>query len=154
KPAVVPRTVTPQISHLNRSTALNTRLQSTPPSESAPPHSVVGGGGDGGTITGEVEPGGSGRWLIVMERVPLQVAPGVASENCGSLADEVWQVRYRALTADRRAGRRNPVQSPGGTDARWCGRNGVARHARGRCCPIRSANPPRSAITTMPLVPS
>ena len=61
KPAVVPRTVTPQISHLNRSTALNTRRQSTPPSDPAPPHSVVGGGEDGGTITGAVEPGGSGR---------------------------------------------------------------------------------------------
>src|SRR2546427_11881225 len=101
-PAVVPRPVTPQISHLNRSTALNPRLQSTPPSESAPPHSVVGGGGDGGTITGEVEPGGSGRGLIVMERVPLQVALGVASENRGSLADEAGEGPYRSLPAARR----------------------------------------------------
>src|SRR6266487_5851236 len=84
KPAIVPSSVTPQISHLKRRTALNARRQSTPPSDSAPPHAALTGGTDGGTITGGVEPGGSGRWLIVMEYVPLGVARGVAVLSCVS----------------------------------------------------------------------
>src|SRR5207244_4076489 len=79
KPAVVPRSVTPQISHLKRKTALNTRRQSTPPSDSAPLQSVGTGGREGGTITGGVELAGSGKWLMDIERVPPRVARGVTS---------------------------------------------------------------------------
>src|SRR3989442_315252 len=81
---MVPTSVTPQISHLKRRTALTTRRQSIPPSGSAPPaHSVAKAGGAGDAITGGVEPdpGGSGRWLIVIGSVPLQVAGGVALQG-------------------------------------------------------------------------
>src|SRR5439155_18474625 len=85
------------MSHLKRSRALNTRCQSTPPSDSAPLQSALTGGRDGGTITGGVEPGGSGRWLMDIEGVPPRAARGVASQNCVSSSHAVWQVRYRAM---------------------------------------------------------